>query len=261
MKLKLIISFLTALLCTVLPAQALTTVQQADSAYNKKDFQAALYYYQNAMQKDGVSSDLYYNIGNTYYRLGDLGHAVLSYKRALALDPSNEDAISNLEFVKTKIADKPEDDSTFLWNMHHRAIAMMSPDAWAWTAFSIFVVVLSLFALYLFAPGVRLRKVGFFGAFVMLFVFAYTLVAAWSAARGLDGGNSAVVTVPTTNLRSTPATSNSKTDKVVPIHEGTEVRILDSLATPDDPATPLWYDVKINNTSRAWLPAGDVEKV
>lgn len=261
MNLKSVISFILLVAVTALAGRAATPVQQADSAYAKKDFQAALYYYQTALQKDGSSSDLYYNIGNTYYRLGDLGHAVLSYKRSLALDPSNEEAAINLDFVKTKITDKPEDDSTFLWNMHRKAIAWMSPDAWAWTAFGIFVVVLGLVALYLFAPGVRMRKVGFFGAFIVLFGFIYAIIAAWTAARGLDTCDNAVVTVATTNLRSTPASSNSKNDKVVPIHEGTEVEILDSLATPDDPSVPLWYDVKINNTSRAWLPASDVEKV
>ena len=115
---KTIIATLALLILTLPASFAATAVQQADSAYNKKNFQDALYYYQAAAEKDGVSSDLYYNMGNTYYRLGDLGHAVLNYRRALALDPSNEEARLNLEFVRTKITDKPEDDSTFLRNVH-----------------------------------------------------------------------------------------------------------------------------------------------
>ena len=123
-RLKTIIAIL-ALLLTVPASVAATEVRQADSAYNKKDFQSALYHYQAAAQKDGVSSDLYYNMGNTYYRLNDLGHAVLNYRRALALDPSNEEARLNLEFVRTKIADKPEDDSTFLNNVHRHIVSWM----------------------------------------------------------------------------------------------------------------------------------------
>lgn len=258
---KTIIATLALLFLTLQNAFAASEVQQADSAYNKKDFSSALYHYQAAAQKDGVSSDLYYNMGNTYYRLGDLGHAVLNYRRALALDPSNEDARLNLEFVRTKIADKPEDDSTFLHNVHDKITAWMSPDAWARTSLSIFTLMMALIALYLFAPSVNARKAGFFGAFIVLLIFAYTLFVAWTSANAYKGDGRAVVVVPTTNLRSTPASSNSSADKVVPIHEGTEVVIVDSLATPDDPKSPLWYDVKINNTSRAWLPAGDVEKV
>ena len=258
---KTIIATLALLILTLPASFAATAVQQADSAYNKKNFQDALYYYQAAAEKDGVSSDLYYNMGNTYYRLGDLGHAVLNYRRALALDPSNEEARLNLEFVRTKITDKPEDDSTFLRNVHLKIVSWMSPDAWAWTSMGVFALMIGLIAIYLFAPSVNARKVGFFGAFVVLFIFIYTLYVAWSSASAYNGNGRAVVTAPVTNLRSTPASSNSSADKVVPIHEGTELIILDSLATPDDPKVPLWYDVKINNTSRAWLPAADVEKV
>ena len=258
---KTIIATMALLILTLPASFAATAVQQADSAYNKKNFQDALYYYQAAAEKDGVSSDLYYNMGNTYYRLGDLGHAVLNYRRALALDPSNEEARLNLEFVRTKITDKPEDDSTFLRNVHLKIVSWMSPDAWAWTSMGVFALMIGLIAIYLFAPSVNARKVGFFGAFVILFIFIYTLYVAWSSANAYNGNGRAVVTAPVTNLRSTPASSNSSADKVVPIHEGTELIILDSLATPDDPKVPLWYDVKINNTSRAWLPAADVEKV
>lgn len=240
---------------------AQSNIQMGDAAYNKKNYDDALIHYTAALQQDGVSSDLYYNLGNTYYRKGNLGQAILNYKRALALNPANDDAHTNLEFVKTQIADKPEDDSTFLSNLHQRILSQMTPDAWAWTAFAVFLTMMTAVALYMFGANVLLRKVGFFGGFILLVAFAYTLIIAFQSARGLEGIDTAVVTAPTTNLRSEPATSNSKTDKVVPLHEGTELQIIDSLSTPDDPATPLWYNVKINNTTRAWVSAADVERV
>lgn len=240
---------------------AKSNVELGDAAYNKKNYDQALMYYTQALNKDGVSSDLYYNIGNTYYRKGNLGQAVLNYKRALALNPANADARINLDFVKTQITDKPEDDSTFLSNLHERIVSWFAPDTWAWVAFIVFFVLMTALALYMFGANVTLRKVGFFGGFILLAVFGYALIVAYQASRGLGDNNTAVVTAPTTNLRSEPASSNSKTDKVVPIHEGTELEIIDSLSTPDDPATPLWYNVKINNTTRAWVSAADVERV
>jgi hypothetical protein len=47
----------------------------------------------------------------------------------------------------------------------------------------------------------------------------------------------------------------------VTIHEGTKVEIIDSIATPDDPVSPKWYNVKINNSAKAWLRASDVERI
>jgi tetratricopeptide (TPR) repeat protein len=220
-----------------------------------------LQHYTTALNKEGSSSNLYYNIGNTYFRLNDLGHAVINYERALMVDPSNEDARTNLEFVKTKIQDKPEDDSTFLSNVHQNIIAMHSPDTWAWIAFALFVIVIGAIATYLFTTSINVRKAGFFGGIVVAIAFIYVLTVAKNAADAVDNHDQAVVIVPTTNLRSVPQTAQSKTDKVVPIHEGTKLIIVDSLATPDDPATMMWYDVKINNTTRAWVSSSDVERL
>lgn len=242
-------------------ALALSNVERGDSAYSKSAYTEALGYYTEALNKEGSSSNLYYNIGNTYFRLNDLGHAVINYERALMVDPSNEDARTNLEFVKTKIQDKPEDDSTFLSNVHQNIIAMHSPDAWAWIAFALFVIVIGAIAVYLFTTNINVRKAGFFGGLVVLVVFLYVLSVAKSAADAVDDHEQAVVIVPSTNLRSEPQTAQSKTDKVVPIHEGTKLIIVDSLATPDDPATMMWYDVKINNSTRAWVSSADVERL
>ncbi len=234
---------------------------KADAAYTQKNYADALHYYRLAAQHDGVSTQLYYNMGNTYYRLGNLGQAVIAYERALKLDPSNKLARRNLAFVRTKITDRPEDDSSFLYNMHRRIVSFMSPNAWAWTAFTVFVILLGLVSVYIFTSHVTIRKIGFFGGLFMLAVFVYFITIAYSTSADMESHDTAVVIVPTTNLCSQPATPSSGTDKVVPIHEGTKLIITDSVATPKDPATLMWYHVKINNTTSAWLPAADVERI
>ena len=71
----------------------------------------------------------------------------------------------------------------------------------------------------------------------------------------------AVVIVPSTQLTSVPRAAKTSSDKVVTIHEGTKVEIIDSVATPDDPVSPMWYNVKINNNTKAWLRSADVERI
>jgi hypothetical protein len=242
-------------------AQAITTVERADSAYNAKDFGMALRLYKDAANKQGVSSDLYYNIGNTYYRLGELGNSILYYERALKLDPSNQEAAINLKYVDGKILDKPEDDSTFLMNVHQSIVSHFSPDGWAWVAFVVFLITIGAVALYLFGNSINARKVGFFGAGILVFAMAYTIYIAWETANGAQSHDTAVVIAPSTNLTSTPSTPRTSADKVVPIHEGTRLQIIDSIATPQDPMTSTWYNVKINNTTRAWVSGADIEKI
>lgn len=266
MKLRFII-YIVALLTgfaysgtvTAGPREALDA--KADSAYTAQDFNGALSLYEQSLETYGESARLYYNMGNAYYRVGSLGKAVLSYERALRLDPSDKDARLNLEFVMTKIEDRPEDDSSFLNNVHHSIMSWMTPNGWAWTSFCIFLIFLFTVGLYVFSRRVLWRKIGFFGGIVVLLVLIYSLIIATESSNRATSSDEGVVIVPSTNLNSVPRTPTGKDDKIVPLHEGTKVEIIDSLLTPDDPVTGKWYEVKINNSTRAWIDASALEKI
>lgn len=244
-----------------MPSQAQSLVQQADSAYNNQDFVTAVRLYNRAIADDGVSAEVYYNLGNAYYRIGKLGRAVISYERALKLDPSMADARANLAFVNTKILDKPEDDSSFLGNLHQSILSTLSPDVWAWLAFGLFVAVLGCIALYIFSSNILVRKTGFFGGGILLLLFIYALAVAKQSSGAYFSHDTAVVIVPTTNMSTSPGATATKNDKVIPVHEGTVVEVIDSMAIPGETSSPLWYDVKINNATRAWVRAADVERI
>lgn len=94
--------------------------------------------YLNVIQQQGASAKLYYNLGNSYYRLGEMGNAILAYERALRLDPSDDDVRNNLAFVNARITDRPGERGTFLGNALDAISAYMHSNAWAWTAFAFF---------------------------------------------------------------------------------------------------------------------------
>lgn len=240
---------------------AANTVQQADSAYNAENYRLAIDLYNQALAADGPGSDIYYNLGNAYYRNDNLGRAVLSYERALRIDPTNDDARYNLNFVRSRIQDRPEDDSAFLSNVHSAITTSMRANTWAWVSVATFLLFLGAIALYIFSPSVRLRKTGFFGAIALFFLTCYTVYVAYSAAALAQSHDSAVVIVPMTQLSSSPRPSRTAEDRVVPIHEGTVVEIIDSIPTPDDPQSAVWYNVKINNSTKAWLRGSHVERI
>ena len=70
--------------------------QSGDSAYAADNFVLARELYTEAMKTGGSSAVLFYNLGNAYYRQGNLGKAIVNYERALKLDPTNADARENL---------------------------------------------------------------------------------------------------------------------------------------------------------------------
>jgi len=233
----------------------------ADSAYNAHSYRKALSLYSLALDQQGSSSELYYNIGNTHYRLGNIGHAVVAYERALRLDPSNDDARANLDFVNSTIKGKPEDGSTFLSNIHSGIVSLASPDGWAMVAMVLFITVLGCIALYLFTSNVMLRKIGFFGGLVILCLFIYATVIAWQTAYAIDNHDTAVVISSNAKLRTNPGTSKSPDGKTINIPEGTCVQIIDSMATPSDPVSPMYYNIRLNGTTEAWIGSSYVERI
>lgn len=232
----------------------------ADSAYNNEQYGEAISLYTQVLAEYGASSDVYYNLGNAYYRRGNVAQAILNYERALRVDPTNEDARANLAFVKARLQDKIEDGNSFFGNLHRDVVCTLSANTWAWVALISFIALCAAVALYIFSGNVLLRKVGFFGGIILVFVVIYMLIVASDARARINDHSEAIVTSPATMLNSSPR-QPKQTEKVVPIHEGTKVKIIDSIATPDDPVSPRYYKVRLNGSTPAWLRATDVERI
>ncbi len=257
-------TILSTILCFIISygicMSAMSTEQLADSAYNKENYAEAIHLYQESLVKNGRSSDVYYNLGNAYYRSGNLAQAVLAYERALRVDPSNKDARINLDFVNSKLEDKPEDNNSFLTRAHHGVVTFMSANAWAWMAFIVFAMLCGAMAMYILSSNVMIRKAGFFSGIILLALVIYFVIVASDASSRINNHDEAVVTAPSTLLNSVPR-QPKQTEKVVPLHEGTKVEIIDSVSTPDDPVSPRWYNVRINGSNSAWLRGTDVERI
>lgn len=249
----LCIFLLTPSVCAVEPALA-------DSAYNNEQYGEAISLYSQVLNEFGASTDVYYNLGNAYYRRGNLAQSILNYERALRVDPTNEDARANLAFVKARLQDKIEDGNSVFGNLHHDVVCAFTANTWAWVALISFITLCAAVALYIFSGNVLLRKLGFFGGIILIFVVIYMLVVASDARTRLNDHSEAIVTAPSTMLNSSPR-QPKQTEKVVPIHEGTKVQIIDSIATPDDPVSPRYYKVRLNGSTPAWLRATDVERI
>ncbi|MCM1032203.1 MAG: tetratricopeptide repeat protein [Odoribacter sp.] len=254
---KKIISTIFIILFTVVSMAANHNVL-ADSAYNRDQFGEAIMRYTSILDSCGPSSDVYYNLGNAHYRHGNLAGAVLNYERSLRIDPTNEDARANLNFVNSRLQDRPEDNNSLFTRLHQSVVASATANTWAWVSLFTFVALCAAVALYIFSGNITMRKIGFFGAIILIILAIYFIVVASDASSRINDRSEAIVTAPSTMLNSTPR-QPKQTEKVVPLHEGTKVEIIDSVSTPDDPVSPRYYKVRINGSTPAWLRATDVE--
>ncbi len=227
------------------------TKANADAEYAKGNYQQAVIDYQELLKK-GESSVLYYNLGNSHYRLGNITQSIIAYEKAQRLNPSDRDVKYNLEFVRSKTIDKivPAEEMFFV-SWYHQLVNANSSDGWAKIAVTFFLVTLVMVLLYLLGRSVWMRKVGFYVAVISLVVFVCSNIFAWQQKQVFEHRDKAVVTAPTINVKSTPA--DSGTDVFV-IHEGTGVIITDR--TMKD-----WYSVRLANGKEGWLKRSKVEVI
>ena len=76
----------------------------ADSAYVRGDYAQAIALYEELLE-EGESSEVYYNLGNSYFKADNIGKSILNYERALLLNPGNSDIRANLDIARSKTQD------------------------------------------------------------------------------------------------------------------------------------------------------------
>ena len=241
---------LLLLLCLPLSGHAVTKAE-ADSAYVRGQYQQAIKDYEMLL-KQGASADLYYNLGNAYYRSENITRAVLNYERALLLSPGDRDIRFNLQIARAKTIDKivPESEM-FFFTWYRSLVNLMSVDAWAWTALIALALLIVLLLVYLFSERIWLRKIGFFGGFVLLILFALSNLFAWQQKQDLLFRKGAIVISPSVTVKSTPAKNG--TDLFI-LHEGTKVSITDGTMKG-------WMGIRIADGKEGWIESNMIEEI
>jgi tetratricopeptide (TPR) repeat protein len=227
------------------------TKAEADSAYAEGNYQKAITLY-DSLLADGISYELYYNIGNCYYRIDDITHAVLYYERASLLSPGDADVRFNLQMARSKTIDKivPESEMFFV-TWYRSLVNMASVDGWGSSALVMLGLALVLALLYLFANQIWLRKIGFFGALLALLLFFVGNLLAWQQKHELVTQKGAIIMDSAVNVKSTPA--HNGTDLFI-LHEGTKVTIVDD--TMRD-----WKEVRVADGKQGWIETKQMEVI
>ncbi len=218
-------------------------IEAANKAYNKEKYDDAIALYNKVLEKGKEASDLYYNIGNCYFRLANYPMAILNFERAKRLNPADADINFNLKIANTKIVDKIETvPQLFFIKWWKQLSNILSYDYWAVVS----LLSISLFFIFLFiylaSNSYRIKKTSFVAGISMIFITVFSVNFALKQYNNINAQNQAIIFSPTITVKSSP--DEKGIDKFV-IHEGTKVIILDELNN--------WVKIKIANGSNGWV--------
>ncbi len=205
-----------ALVLGLMARSPVDAYDEANRLYEEGDYAGAISLYEEAL--DSVrDSRVLFNLGNAYFKMGRLGKAVLSYRRAWLLSPRDPDIRANLEFARSYRADKVNQEMNPLIALLTSFVRFFSAREASMAASVLFFICLALLSV---ATVRRDRRFGYAAAAVfVVFLYFFVCFAAW---RITLGSRAAVVVVSEAKAYSGPGTEYRE---VLRIHDGLEVRI------------------------------------
>lgn len=251
MKIRLITGLMLFMSCLMLQANPQAEIDKANKAYIAGFFENSIAIYEKVIAEGLSSPELYYNLGNAYFKTNNLPSAILNYERALKFDPGNEDIIFNLGVANSRIVDKIEVLPELFYIRWWKDLkTMFSPDAWAAMAIASFAALFIVIAIFLLTRTITGRKIFFVAGLLILIINILSDIIAWKTYTALQKQITAIVFTPTLPVKSSP--DESSIDLFV-IHEGLKVTIIDKLG--------VWNEISIANGSKGWVKTNDLKPI
>ena len=243
---------LLALVMSTLPlATNAATKTSADQEYKRGNYPQAIADYKSLLKKT-PSAEVYYNLGNAYFRSDSIPQAILAYERAALINPGNSYIRFNLQFARGKTIDKvSEPDEMFFISWFRSAANLATVDGWATMVLFAAALLGCCILLYFFSSRILVRKVGFGCAIAFAILFVLSNIFALYQKNALTSKEGAIIMAPAANLKKTPIRSGA--DEAV-LHEGTRVDIADR-------SIKGWLGVKLADGREGWIEENTVEEI
>lgn len=241
------------IIISTLGISAQSVAEQAQKAYDEGDFRDAITLLEGeikAQKEQGkVSSDLYYNLGNAYFRVNEISLALLNYERAHLYNPGDRDIKYNIEYARTKIEDKILTADNFFLKIWFTGVRDILPsNSWAVLSIVFFIIFIGCLFLFFFSKQLTLKKTGFYAGVVLFIFLLFTNIFAYSQKKNVENRNTAIIMAGSVPVVSSP---NTTSKELFTLHAGTKVTI-----TKEDGS---WCEIEIENGNVGWIQKDKLE--
>lgn len=223
----------------------------ANDFYKNEKFDKAIELYQQIASQGKISVELYYNLGNSYYKINKVGPAIYYYEKALKINPSNEDVKNNLVFAKRLALDNIQElPQNIFQKINKKYLHQLSYNQWAIIAVVFSFLASFLFLLFYFANSSS-KKRAYFGLSIFSFILLIiTFTITYNQYLFFKNNKEAIVFIEKTSVKNAP-TMNA--EEVFILHEGTKVVVLDALDN--------WKKIKLADGKLGWIIADEIKEL
>jgi tetratricopeptide (TPR) repeat protein len=252
MKLRIIIiSFLIICLGINLNASPDSLLTKANSYYIDGNFDKAAELYQTLVDSGYQNAELYYNLGNAYFKINRIPYTILNYERAHRLKPNDEDILFNLEFARTFAVDRIEALPVFFLTKWYRtARAILTSNGWAWTSLIFLTLTLTCTLFFWFSTKGWVKRLNFACGVFTLLLTIMSMVFSAQEKHKENLRNQAIIFQQAVSVRSSPGDTGKD---IFILHSGTKVEITKALGQ--------WVEIRIADGNKGWVPSETLELI
>ena len=217
--------------------------QKGNTAYTNAAYQQAVDAYQAALNTGLHSAELYYNLGNSYYRLNQVASSIYYFEKGLQLAPDDSDLQNNIRFAQNMTLDAIEPlPVTQVTAFKNKLLAGLSLPQWAYlSVVCIWLFFLALLA-YIFTKRTVIKK-WFFALALVAFSLSLGTHSLGSIKNSrLENETFAIVFSKRIDVSTEP---NNRSEVQFALHEGTKVQVLESFQE--------WQKIRIANGAEGWV--------
>ena len=228
-----------------------TLFEKANTCYSKNKYKESIDAYSQLLKSGEQSANVYFNLGNAYYKEGDIASALLYYEKAHKLSPGDEDINFNIRFANARTTDKIDEAPEFFLSKWWRGVVLaVSADTLGVWAIILFLIGSGLLILYFFSVSGPVKKASFFSALALFFLGIVVIFIGGSQVSYFKGNKQGIVFTSSVNVKGSPA---DQATTVFVLHDGTKVNVLDNANG--------WLRIKLANGNEGWLKPSDIKEI
>ncbi|MDQ6528857.1 tetratricopeptide repeat protein [Flavobacterium sp. LHD-85] len=226
--------------------------ESANALYQKGQYKEAAQVYENIIKEDKLhSAEVYFNLGNCYYKLNQVAPSIYNYEKALVLKPNDPETLNNLKFAKKLTIDEiKEVPKVGFAKLIQNFTSIFDYNTWAKISVVLGFVFLLSFIGYYFSNATLAKRIYFVGMFIVLVAFVLSISAGMSEKNHFENDRVAIVFSELSQVRHEPQKS---ANGIILLHEGAKVYVLESVAG--------WKKIELTDGTQGWIDSSTIKEV
>ena len=246
---KQLFSILIFLGSFLINAQNEALFNQATDAYNDGDYQKAIENYQEILDKGQHSAELYFNLGNAFYKLNQIAPSIYNYEKALLLAPNDPEIKNNLSYAQNMTLDAIETlPETGLTKIYERITDLLSFDQLSYVAIVFMILFVLLYIAFYYLRYASNKRIAFIASFGCLILSIVSAILAFVQYNDFKADQPAIVFANEAQVKAEP---NNRSEAVFLLHEGTKVNVLETLNE--------WKEIKLVDGKTGWIESESIK--